>query len=55
MPLTKENTIKQIRKTGDKEISFGQIEVSLGENLFVTVGELNSLRRAAIERYEEAY
>jgi len=48
-PLTKENVVKQISKLGGTAFVANTIEVKIDDGVFVTVGELNKLRRELIE------
>lgn len=52
-PLTKETVLKQIGKTGDTEFVFNEIKLELSDNVFVTVKELNELRRRATQEYKD--
>lgn len=52
-PLSKEDVIKQIGKTGDSVFSFKNIEVYMEDDIFLPVSALNKLRREAFSKYEE--
>lgn len=47
-PLDKKAAIDRINKTGDTEFEFSHIDAQIGENVFVSNGALNKLRRDAI-------
>jgi len=51
-PLTKERISEQMSKTGSTPFEFKEIEVELNDNLSVSVSEINSLRREALEKLE---
>ena len=51
-PISKEKVIEQLSKTGDTPFRINNINVELDENLFLPVSILNSLRREALEYYE---
>ncbi len=53
-PIDQAGVIKQLKKTGDSLIEFEDITIELGDNVFVAVSQLNELRRAAIQKFEEA-
>lgn len=46
-PTTKDMVLKQLNKTNDSNYHFTNIEVNIEENVFVSVKELNELRRAS--------
>lgn len=52
-PTTVEMLSKQLSKLGDTVFSLGKITAELGENLFVTAGKLNELRRLVIDKLEK--
>lgn len=52
VPITKENVMKQINKTGNTPYEFAQVEIELGDNLFVPNSALNEVRREALEQWE---
>ncbi|MBQ4068917.1 MAG: DUF3656 domain-containing protein [Lachnospiraceae bacterium] len=52
-PITEENVIKQISKTGNTPYIFGSLTVDISGNVFVPVKELNELRRKAIDSLTE--
>ena len=51
-PLDKETIIKQISKTTSSPFEFTNINVLLDPNLFTSLGNLNDLRRVALEKVE---
>ena len=52
-PLTKENVIEKINKTGNSCYEFKQINVNLDDNMFLpNLSLLNELRRASLEKVE---
>ncbi|MBR6033399.1 MAG: DUF3656 domain-containing protein [Clostridia bacterium] len=53
-PITKERLIEQISKTGNTQFEFKNIDISLGDNLYLpSIGKLNELRRTALEQLQE--
>lgn len=52
-PLARQTVLEKMAKTGNTPFQFGQLEVELEENSFLTVGALNELRRAGIDRLTE--
>lgn len=53
-PISKERIIEQLSKTGSTQFKFKNIEVNLGENLFIPkISILNELRRDALSKLEE--
>ncbi len=55
LPLTEETVKTQLSKTGGTPFEFSKIDVSLDENVFVSAGALNNMRRAALEQFEKKY
>ncbi len=51
-PLTEEDVNKQLRKLGDTDFEMEDLEVELGEGCFMTVKQLNELRRNAVAGLE---
>ena len=52
-PLTKEDLIKQISKTGNTEFNFENIDIDLDDNLFIPkISTLNEIRRNALTGLE---
>ena len=53
-PMTKERLISQICKTNNTPYNFENINIELGENLYVpSISGINELRRQALAQYEE--
>ena len=52
-PLTKEDVIKQLYKTGDSFFEFEHLDVEMEDNCFMPVKSLNDLRRKAFEMLKE--
>jgi len=52
-PITKEDIIKQITKTGSYVYKFDNLKVDLEDNLFVNIKDLNELRREALDRLDK--
>lgn len=53
-PMTKERLISQICKTNNTPYNFTNINIDLGENLYVpSISGINELRRQALAKYEE--
>lgn len=55
LPLTTETVSAQLRKTGGTPFDICSLNIELDEGAFVTVGTLNSMRRAAFEKFEKEY
>jgi len=53
--LEKKTVIAQLVKTGATSFEFENISVELDDGLFLSAGELNSIRRNALEMLEETY
>lgn len=53
-PLTKEVVIEKITKTGNTPFVFENLEVTMDDDIFMPVNQLNQLRRGALEALEEA-
>ncbi|MFQ9393740.1 MAG: DUF3656 domain-containing protein [Lachnospiraceae bacterium] len=52
--LTRESVEKQLRKTGNTEFTFDQLEIELDEGCFLPVQALKELRREGIEKLSGA-
>lgn len=52
-PITEDRIIAQLKKTGNTEFEFENIDVDLEDNLFIPSTCLNDLRRCAIEKLED--
>lgn len=48
-PMSKEDILKQINKTGNSEFFFENIEINMEDSIFIPVKQLNNLRREALE------
>ena len=53
-PLTKEVVTEKITKTGNTSFVFEKLEVTMDDDIFMPVNQLNQLRRGALEALEEA-
>ena len=53
-PLTKEGVYTQINKTNETPYVFESLEISMDDNIFMPNGQLNELRRNALEAMTEA-
>ena len=53
-PLTKEVVTEKIIKTGNTPFVFENLEVTMDDDIFMPVNQLNQLRRGALEALEEA-
>lgn len=53
-PLTKEVVTEKITKTGNTPFVFEKLEVTMEDDIFMPVNQLNQLRRGALEALEEA-
>lgn len=53
-PLTKEVVTEKITKTGNTPFVFEKLEVTMDDDIFMPVNQLNQLRRGALEVLEEA-
>lgn len=53
-PLTKEVVTEKITKTGNTPFVFENLEVTMDDDIFMPVNQLNQLRRGALEALEEA-
>lgn len=53
-PLTKEVVTVKITKTGNTPFVFENLEVTMDDDIFMPVNQLNQLRRGALEALEEA-
>ena len=52
-PLSKDMVWKQFSKLGDTPFCLEQMDIILDENLFTSVGQLNQIRREAMEQLKE--
>lgn len=53
-PLTKEVVTEKLTKTGNTPFVFEKLEVTMDDDIFMPVNQLNQLRRGALEALEEA-
>ena len=53
-PLTKEVVTEKVTKTGNTPFVFEKREVTMDDDIFMPVNQLNQLRRGALEALEEA-
>ena len=50
-PITREQIIAQLSRTGNTPYEFSSIDIELGENLYISsIGKLNELRRIALNK-----
>lgn len=54
-PLSEELIKAQLSKTGGTPFEIEGFEIELGENAFLTAGDLNALRRNGLEKFKEEY
>lgn len=52
-PMTKEQILKQLVKTGSSFVYAEEESVDVGNNVFIPIAQLNKLRREAIEAFED--
>lgn len=52
-PITKERIITQFSKTGSTPFQFTKFNITLDDNLYVNIADLNELRRMCISKLEE--
>ncbi|MBQ9886371.1 MAG: U32 family peptidase [Lachnospiraceae bacterium] len=53
-PMLPEEIEKRLAKTGGTDYVFNKLEMNVDDNIFVSVKDINELRRTAIARLEEA-
>lgn len=53
-PLTEEVVTEKVTKTGNTPFVFENLEVTMDDDIFMPVNQLNQLRRGALEALEEA-
>ncbi len=51
-PMTEEDIVSRLSKTGDTPFTFNFIDCNIGENVYIPVSALNSLRRDACSELE---
>ena len=49
-PLTKENIVNQIKKTGDYDIIINNVKCDISDGIFIPISKINELRRNAVEK-----
>ena len=54
-PLQQETILKQLKKTGNSCVMVSACEVDIEEDVFLSVKELNELRRKGVEIFEQQY
>lgn len=54
-PLDMETVLKQLNKTGGTEYVFDSIDVKIKRDAFMTIGQINDLRREAFLLFEQKY
>jgi putative protease len=54
-PLSEENILKQLNKTGDSLLKFHKISIIMDDNVFMPVKQLNELRRKGINEFTNIY
>ena len=52
-PVTREQLLKQMNKTGESSFYFQKLEIELSKDCFVSVQELNELRRRGLQLLEQ--
>jgi len=52
-PISTESVNKQLKKTGDTVFAFNELVIEMADNCFVSVGELNELRRTGLRLLED--
>ena len=50
-PLDEKSVLKQLKKTGNDPISFGDIKIEMDVDIFIPVSKLNDLRRNGINEF----
>ncbi len=53
-PLTEETICKQMNKTGNSSFFFQDLDIYIGDQIFVPMQQLNQLRREGLEQLEQA-
>lgn len=53
-PLAREQLLKQMKKTGNTEFAFQDLEIHTEGEIFLPLQSLNALRRAGLEKLEDA-
>ncbi len=55
LPLSEDAVKAQLSKTGGTPFEFSKIDISLDDDVFVSAGALNNMRRAVLEEFERIY
>lgn len=51
-PMSKEDILKQLYKTGNSHVNITAEDITVGENVFIPIVQLNELRRNALTAFE---
>ncbi|MDE6663215.1 MAG: U32 family peptidase [Lachnospiraceae bacterium] len=52
-PMTKEDVLKQLSKTGNSNLYIVKEDITVGDSIFIPNAKLNELRRSAIAEFED--
>lgn len=52
-PMTKEEVLKQLTKTGNSYVDIAGENITAGDNIFVPIASINELRRNAVTAFED--
>ena len=52
-PMTKEDLLSRLKKTGDSLFTFSSLEIEADDNIFLPVSAVNTLRRQALSALQE--
>ena len=52
-PMTQNDFLKQLRRTGNSFVDISDVNIVTGENVFMPVRQVNELRRSATEAFED--
>jgi putative protease len=52
-PTSKERVLEQLTKTGSTVFEFDKLDIDMDDNLFISIKEINELRRIALEKLAE--
>lgn len=55
LSLTEDAAKTQLSKTGGTPFGFSKIDISIDDNVFVSAGALNNMRRTVLEQFENLY
>lgn len=53
MPISKDRVLEQINKLGNTIYEFNNLKIDMDENIFISIKELNELRRLSIEKLND--